>query len=112
MCTPSRWGKGTLETLASIERVGQMVPCGDSNREKTTRTNGPASRALRCLRVCGLRRTRDVEKACYEEQASSFFQYIQYSHPDQPDWDLKSSLSWNAVDLGHAGLQQAESPMA
>jgi hypothetical protein len=31
------------------------------------------------------------EGSC-EKEASSFFKYIDYSYPDQPEWDLKSHL--------------------
>lgn len=34
----------------------------------------------------------DMEKACYEEQASEVFELYQYHFPDEPDWDLKSHL--------------------
>ena len=34
----------------------------------------------------------DMEKACYEEQASKIFRLYQYDYPDEPDWDLKSHL--------------------
>jgi hypothetical protein len=34
----------------------------------------------------------DMEKACYEEQASGIFKLYQYHFPDDPDWDLKSHL--------------------
>ena len=34
----------------------------------------------------------DMEKACYEEQASEIFELYEYHFPHEPDWDLKSHL--------------------
>merc|ERR1712021_223381 len=34
----------------------------------------------------------DMEKACYEEQASDIFEWYEWYLPGEPDWDLKSHL--------------------
>ena len=36
----------------------------------------------------------DMEKACYEEQASQIFRLYAWIYPDHPDWDLKSHLEY------------------
>ena len=95
MCNPSeylgsadsRWGEGTLETrLDRARRANGVV------RRFQSREDYEDQRArIESFEMSPWSPT-DGEKACYEEQASSVFQHVQYSYPDHPDWDLKSFL--------------------
>jgi hypothetical protein len=88
MCTPSRWVEGTLETRLHEARLANGAVLRFESREDYE----DQRRRIESFEMSPWSPT-DMEKACYEKQASHFNVHMQYYYPhNEPVLDLKAFL--------------------